>query len=205
MPRLFADRPVIGPDCEVSEAEFGAFVQIGQGTRLSNVTLGDYSYCDRFCDLANARIGKFSNIASFARIGATDHPLHTATLHHFTYRTSYYWPDLPDDADHFARRAARMADVGHDTWIGHNAMIKPEVTVGHGAVVAAGAVVTKDVAPYTIVGGNPARPIRDRHPPKIAARLLDLAWWDWDQAALRAALPDFRALEAEAFLDKYGG
>lgn len=205
MVQLHADRPVLGDGCAVTDTTFGAFVQIGEGTRLSNVTFGDYSYCDRFCDIANARIGKFSNIASFARIGATDHPLHTATLHHFTYRTSYYWHDLPDDADHFARRAARMAEIGHDTWIGHNAMVKPEVTVGHGAVVAAGAIVTKDVAPYSIVAGNPARPIRDRHPRVIAERLMALAWWDWDHDRLRTALPDFRKLPAEAFLEKYEG
>jgi hypothetical protein len=84
-------------------------------------------------------------------------------------------------------------------------MIKPEVTLHHGAVVAAGAVVTKDVAPYTVVAGTPARKLRDRQPPEIAQRLIDLAWWDWPHDALRMALDDFRQLTAEAFLDRYGG
>ena len=66
-----------------------------------------------------------------------------------------------------------------------------------------GAVVTKDVAAYTIVGGNPARPIRRRFAEAVAERLTRLAWWDWDHDALRATLPDFRTLEIEAFLDKY--
>ena len=95
--------------------------------------------------------------------------------------------------------------IGHDTWIGHAAMIKPEVTVGHGAIVAAGAIVTRDVAPYTIVAGNPARLLRHRQPPDIAARLVALAWWDWDHASLRAALDDFRMLDAETFLTRHGG
>ena len=82
-------------------------------------------------------------------------------------------------------------------------MIKPEVTIGHGAVVASGSVVTKDVAPYTIVGGNTARPIRRRYPEGVAEAMMELAWWDWDNAKLRAALPDFRALRAEEFLEKY--
>lgn len=167
--------------------------------------IGDYSYCDRMCDIANATVGKFANIASFVRIGATDHPLDRASLHHFLYRSAAYWPDAADDADWFARRRARRAVIGHDTWIGHGAQIKPEVTLGHGAVVASGAVVTQDVAPYAIVAGVPARPIRDRQPPAIAARLIALAWWDWDHDRLRAALPDFRALSAEAFLERYGG
>jgi acetyltransferase-like isoleucine patch superfamily enzyme len=88
-----------------------------------------------------------ANIASFVRVGATDHPLDRASLHHFVYRSASYWDDAEDDADWFAQRRARMARIGHDTWIGHSAQVKPEVTIGHGAVVAAGAVVTRDVAP----------------------------------------------------------
>lgn len=126
-----------------------------------------------------------------------------ASQHHFLYRSASYWEDAEDDADWFARRAGRMARIGHDTWIGHGAMIKPEVTVGDGAVVASGAIVTKDVAPYTIVGGNTARVIRRRYPEAVAKQMMTLAWWDWEHDALRAALPDFRQLRAEEFLEKY--
>jgi hypothetical protein len=66
-------------------------------------------------------------------------------------------------------------------------------------------VVTRDVAPYVIVAGNPARVIRERQPPDIAARLVALAWWDWPHARLRAALEDFRSMAAADFLDAYGG
>jgi len=157
------------------------------------------------CDIANASVGKFANIAAFVRIGPTDHPMDRASLHHFLYRSSYYWEDAADDPAFFARRRARRCEIGHDTWIGHGAVIRPEVTVGHGAVVGAGAIVTRDVAPYTIVAGNPARPIRPRFGPGVAERMLALAWWDWDHARLRAALEDFHTLGAEAFLDRHGG
>lgn len=70
-------------------------------------------------------------------------------------------------------------------------------------MIAAGAIVTKDVAPYTIVGGVTARLIRERLPRDIAERLMDLAWWDWPHDEIRAALNDFRALSAGSFLDKY--
>ena len=70
-------------------------------------------------------------------------------------------------------------------------------------MVGAGAVVTKDVDAYAIVAGNPARVIRQRFPAAVARRLQRLAWWDWDHDRLRAALPDFRQLSIEAFLEKY--
>ena len=204
MPELGLE-PFVHPDCEITESTFGRYCEIGRGARVQHSVMGDYSYCDRYCDIANADVGKFANIASFVRLGASDHPLDRASLHHFMYRSACYWPDAEDDAAWFAARRARRVVIGHDTWIGHNAQVKPEVTVGHGAVVAAGAVVTKDVPPYMIVAGVPAKPLRERVPGAVAERLMALAWWDWDHARLRAALEDFRALKAEAFLEKYGG
>jgi phosphonate metabolism protein (transferase hexapeptide repeat family) len=205
MPRLSATNPFIHPDCDITDSTFGAYVEIGHGSRLNNATFGDYSYCDRYADIANARIGKFANIAAFSRIGATDHPLDTAACHHFLYRSADYWDDTTRDEAFFAHRQSRIAQIGHDTWIGAGAMIKPEVKLDDGAVVAAGAVVTKDVDPYTIVAGTPAKPLRLRQPREIADRLIALAWWDWDHEALRLALDDFRAMKAEAFLEKYEG
>lgn len=195
--------PAIQPDCHIEAVDFGTYVEIGRGSRVMFCEIGDYSYCDRACDMANATIGKFSNIASYVRIGATDHPLTTASLHHFLYRSSSLWDDVEDHTEWFEKRRARRASIGHDTWLGHNAQIKPEVTIGHGAVVASGAIVTKDVAPYTIVAGMPAKPLRQRFPEDIGARMIALAWWDWDHLTLRDRLEDFRALSAEAFLEKY--
>jgi phosphonate metabolism protein (transferase hexapeptide repeat family) len=205
MTQLNAQAPLIKDSCDISNSQFGAYVEIGTGSRVANSAFGDYSYCERYADIANAQIGKFCNIAAFARIGATDHPLHTASCHHFLYRSARYWENAEDDEAFFAHRASRKAYIGHDTWIGHGAIIKPEVTVGHGAVIAAGAIVTKNVAPYTIVAGTPAKLLRHRQPPEIAERMIALGWWDWRHEALRAALEDFRTLPARAFLEKYGG
>ncbi|MEO1312664.1 MAG: DapH/DapD/GlmU-related protein [Pseudomonadota bacterium] len=203
--RLSADGPTIHPDCKITESRFGAYTEVGLGSIIGHSEIGDYSYCDRYADIANARIGKFANIASFARIGPTDHPMERASLHHFLYRSAAYWDDAADDPAFFAQRHSRLTHIGHDTWIGHNAIIRPEVTIGDGAVVAAGAIVTRDVAPYTIVTGIPAKPMRRRFPEPIAERLQALAWWDWSHDALRLALEDFRTLDIEAFLEKNGG
>jgi phosphonate metabolism protein (transferase hexapeptide repeat family) len=205
MPKLSADAPHIHPDCEISNSTFGAYCEVGRGSRLLNADFLDYAYCDRLSDIANTTVGKFANIAAMTRIGPTDHPLDHASLHHFLYRSSYYWADAADDAAVFAARAARRTVLGPDTWIGHGAIVRPEVTIGAGAVVAAGAVVTRDVAPYTIVAGVPAAPLRPRFPPAIAERMIALAWWDWDHDRLRQTLPDFRRLKAEDFLARYEG
>ncbi|MBB3995427.1 hypothetical protein GGR95_003083 [Sulfitobacter undariae] len=203
MARLKSETPFIHEGCSLTDTTFGRFVEIGAGSRIAHSEFGDYSYCDRYADIANATVGKFSNIASFTRIGATDHPLHTAACHHFLYRSADYWDDAQNDEAFFEHRKSRRAYVGHDTWIGNGAMIKPEVTLADGAVVASGSVVTRDVGPYEIVAGTPARHLRYRQPTQIAERMITLAWWDWSHDKLRETLPDFRTLSAEAFLDKY--
>ncbi|ROU02434.1 chloramphenicol acetyltransferase [Histidinibacterium lentulum] len=204
MPRLSPETPFLHPDCEITpDSTFGRYVEIGRGSRIAHSHIGDYSYCDRFADIANARIGLFSNIAAHARIGATDHPMDKASLHHFHYRSDDYWDDAGPDHTWFAHRRGRLAHIGHDTWIGAQAMVMPEVTLGHGAVAAAGAVVTKDVPPYWIVAGVPARPVRPRLPEATAERLMRLEWWLWDHETLRLRLDDFRSLSAEDFLDRY--
>lgn len=205
MAKLSPVAPMIHSGSEIVNSQFGAWCEVGAQSRVINSTFEDYAYCDRMADIANTTVGKFSNIAAMTRIGPTDHPFANAAQHHFLYRSSYYWDDVADDPTFFAARAARRTTLGADCWIGHGAIIKPEVTVGIGAVVASGAVVTKDVGPFMMVAGCPAKPLRARFSPDIIERLLVLAWWDWDQQRLRAALMDFRSLKAEEFLEKYQG
>lgn len=205
MPKLSATEPLIHDGCHISNSDFGAYCEVGIGSRVINSTFQDYAYCDQYSDIANTTVGKFANIAAMTRIGPTDHPMDHASLHHFLYRSSYYWDDVADDPDFFVRRAARRTVIGPDTWIGHGAIIKPDVTIGAGAIIASGAVVTRDVPPYMIVAGLPATPMRPRFAANVADRLMALAWWDWDHLVLRDALMDFRSLKAEAFLEKYNG
>lgn len=205
MAKLSPVAPMIHSGSEIVNSQFGAWCEVGAQSRVINSTFEDYAYCDRMADIANTTVGKFSNIAAMTRIGPTDHPFANAAQHHFLYRSSYYWDDVADDPTFFAARAARRTTLGADCWIGHGAIIKPEVTVGIGAVVASGAVVTKDVGPFMMVAGCPAKPLRARFSPDIIERLLVLAWWDWDHQRLRAALMDFRSLKAEEFLEKYQG
>ena len=203
MAKLSPTAPLIHANCQIFNSDFGAYCEVGEGSRVVHSTFEDYAYCDRMADIANTTVGKFANIAAMTRIGPTDHPYQNAAQNHFLYRSSYYWDDAEDDAAFFAARTSRRTALGADCWIGHGAIVKPELTVGIGAIVAAGAVVTKDVAPFVIVAGCPATPIRARFSQDVIDRLLALAWWDWSHDALRAALMDFRSMKAEAFLEKY--
>jgi len=195
--------PTIDPTAKVQEARLGAYCEVGARTMLLDVEMGDYSYVVNDAQMTYTTIGKFCSIAAMTRINPGNHPMHRATQAHFTYRASAYFPGEADDAEFFAWRKSHRVHIGHDVWIGHGAIVLPGRRIGTGAVVAGGAIVTKDVPAYTIVAGNPARPVRRRFSEEVAERLVQLAWWDWDHAALRMALPDFRKLTIEEFLDKY--
>lgn len=93
--------------------------------------------------------------------------------------------------------------IGNDVWLGMDAVVMPGVTIGDGAIVAARSVVVKDVAPYTIVGGNPAHPLKQRFPQPVIDALLEICWWDWPLERIEANLgaitgDDISALEALA-------
>ena len=187
----------------MQSCRLGRYTEVGARTKLLEVELSDYSYVVNDSDIAYAQIGKFCSIAAMTRINPGNHPMHRASQSHFTYRASAYFTGETDEAEFFAWRRSHRVTIGHDVWIGHGAIVLPGRGLGDGAVVAAGAVVTKDVPAYAIVAGNPARLIRQRFPAEIAARMQALAWWDWPHERLRQALPDFRDLAPLDFLERY--
>lgn len=170
-----------------------------------NIRVGRYSYysgyyhghsfddCARYLmpdrdDVDKLIIGSFCSIgtgASFVMAGNQGHRHDWVSSFPF-----FFMQEEPAFAA--ARNAYHGAGdtvIGHDVWIGAEAMILPGITVGHGAVIGSRALVTKDVEPYTIVGGNPAKPIKKRFADEAIVLLLEMQWWDWPLAHIQAAMP----------------
>ena len=185
MKKRLTEKPMIHEGSRLENVKLGAYTEVGEGGYYENAELGDWSYTGPYCFLQNTIVGKYANIAAAVRIGPTMHPMDRPTLHHFTYRRRLYGLAETDDEAFFAWRKSMV------TRIGHGAIIMPGLTIGDGAVVGSGAVVTKDVAPYAVVVGVPAKKIKDRFPSGIAAAMARIAWWDWPYGKIKARLTDF--------------
>lgn len=201
-PFLLSKEPYLHEAVQLTNTELGAYTEIGAHNFIENSKFGDYSYTGQFCFVQNAVIGKFSNIAAMVRIGPTDHPYERPSLHHFTYRQTLYGFGEEDDVPFFEKRFSRQAIIGHDTWIGHGAIIQPGIKVGVGAIVGSGAIVTKDVPPYAIVVGVPAKIIKYRFTDLVIEALQRIQWWDWTYDQLKERVEDFH-LDIAAFIEKY--
>ena len=193
--------PTVDNDVVLEETILGAYTHIQAHSVFSDVVVGDYSYFAGYNQVYYANIGKFCSVASYARINTTNHPTYERIAqHHFTYRSKRFGFG-ENDAEFFSRRKGKSVTIGHDVWIGHNAIIMPGVKIGNGAGVGAGAVVTKDVDPFSIVAGIPAKKISQRFDDDLIEKIERIRWWDWDHKTLGERLLDFR--DMEAFIGKY--
>lgn len=195
--------PRIHPTAEMKGCRLARHVVIGERVILREVTVGDFTYFERNGEAIYASVGKFCAIAANTRINALEHPVGRVTQHKVSYRPNEYFRFLGVDQAFREHRRARRVTIGHDVWIGHGVVILPGVTVGNGAVIGANAVVSRDVEPYKIVAGVPARVLRPRFAPDIVRRIEALGWWDWPLDRLADAVPDMQALSIEAFLERW--
>ncbi len=177
-----------------------------------NIIIGDYTYYDDLEDSENFErnvlyhypfigdkliIGKFCAIATGVKfiMNGANHKISGFSTYPFSI-FGYDWQRITPQPDEFPFKGNTV--IGNDVWIGYSSVIMPGVKIGDGAIIAAKSVVTKDVKPYTIVGGNPAQVIRQRFPDEIINVLLEIAWWDWDIEKITRNLEKIVGADIEA-------
>lgn len=175
-------------DLVALKAKVGKKAIIRDGSEVGpSVVIGDYSYISGPRSYVEAAvIGKFCSIARQTVIGASGHDYRLVTTHPFILDP---WYNLVSTRRYESQKP--MPIIENDVWIGMNAVIHRGVHIGTGAVVASNAVVTRDVEPYSIVAGNPARHIKYRFSVEVIEKLLASEWWDWDEERLRAMSDSF--------------
>lgn len=179
---------ITGPNIEVGEYTiYNDFVRDPRDFEKNNVLYHYPVNGDRLV------IGRFCSIACGAKFMFTsgNHSMQSLANYTFPIFIDEWGLDAKDICDAWDNKGDTV--IGNDVWIGYEAVIMPGVKIGDGAVIGTRAVVTKDVPPYTIVGGVPAKPIRRRFDDATVEKLEALRWWDWDEDRLKRALPAIQA------------
>lgn len=180
--KLIAKRgsPQVHPDTSIRSSRLGKYTRLKSGVEIIDSSLGDYSYACQNTIINGADVGKFCSIAAGCFIGLWEHDVDVTSHSLHLYETSGYFVKgyKPQKADAIRTR------VGSDVWIGANTVILKGVVVGDGAIIGAGSVVCKDVPPYSVVAGNPARFLRFRFSEEEISQLLIDCWWDNERSEL---------------------
>jgi acetyltransferase-like isoleucine patch superfamily enzyme len=180
---------------EITNCKFNQYNTIYKYSRLRDSEIGSYSYVARNCQVYNTAVGKFTCIGPNVMTGMGAHPSSGfVSSHPLFYSTLGQSSGLviveKNLFDEFPR-----TEIGNDVWIGNNAIIKYGIKIGDGAIIASGAVVTKDVEPYSIVGGVPAKLIKYRFSNEQIAFLLTFKWWDKDLEWLKSNKDFFQNID----------
>ena len=166
----------ISPFCILQEVAIDKTASVCSGVRFYRGKIGRYSYIGNNSFVTDTTIGSFTSISADCYIGGAGHPVNWVS----TSPVFHKWENILKK--HFAFHEFdifKKTVIGNDVWIGNRVMIKAGVTVGDGAVIGMGAVVTKDISPYEIWAGNPARLIRRRFNDEVISNLQKIKWWDW--------------------------
>ncbi|MGB4438336.1 MAG: acetyltransferase [Sedimentibacter sp.] len=189
--KILTEIPTVHKTATIKNSSLGSWTDIGPRVNILESEVGDYTYFAGDATAHYAKIGKFCSIASHVRINPGNHPTWRVTQHHCTYRRVRYGFDIQDDDEFFDWRRTDNVEIGNDVWLGHGVLVMAGVKIGTGAVVGSGAVVTKDIPPYAIVAGVPAKIIKMRFNDETIKKIMETNWWDWDRKTLENNFNDF--------------
>ncbi len=182
-------------------SSFTRDTKLGPFVRLLHTSVGPYTRISKGCSLIFTEVGKFCSFGIGVQLGAGRHPIHMAATSQLFYNAN----SLKNDWVHPITYDQNLPiKVGNDVWIGSEALIMGGVTIGDGAVIGARSLVTKDIPPYAIAVGMPARVIKYRFEPEVIARLLEIRWWDFSEEEIHKHIGFFREQEITLeVLDQY--
>ena len=181
MQNKIAKKVTIAETAKVTSAKLKYYSRVKDYAEVHNSRLDQYSYVSQFSIVNKTKIGKFSSIANGCYIGLWEHNTDVSTHSFYLYEHS---GNFVQGYKNY-KKDNIMTIIGHDVWVGANAVIMKGVTVGDGAIIGASAVVTKDVPSYAIAVGNPAKIIKYRYGKKDIKWLLELEWWNFSRKKLK--------------------
>lgn len=176
----------LAPFSKVLRCEIEGGLVLGDYSCVNRSAYGKYSGMGCFSYVADCVVGNYCTFASRVSIGAFEHPTDWFSIHEFQYRDvgDIYGDSILTDGQNDLNVEEKATFIGSDVWIGDNATVRRGVSIGHGAIVGMSSVVTRDVEPYSIVVGNPARHLRYRFDQDLRDRLLQSEWWLLDMKDL---------------------
>lgn len=177
------ERCIVAEFSTIEKSYLDTAVRIERSNYISNSKINRYSYTGMNTVILASEIGSFCSISWGVSIGGANHDYKRITQHSFLYNTI---DNIRPYDDETYNRFSEKLIIGNDVWIAANANILRGVSIGDGAVIAANAVITKDVPPYAIVCGIPGKILKYRFEPEIIDLLLQLRWWDWTIEKIRA-------------------
>lgn len=195
------NRSTIHANSRIGDSAIEDFVVINHNNNFSKSVIGRFSYIGAQGQIHATEIGSFCSIGPELICGYGEHPSDFVSSSPVFYSLSKQCGVTFTKESLFDEH--KKSNIGNDVWIGARVFIRDGITIGDGAIVAVGSVVIKDVPPYAIVGGVPARIIKYRFSEEEIARLLELEWWNWDETRLRKAQPFISCNDIKGFLDKY--
>lgn len=186
-----------------TKSKFTKKTHVRSFAKLTNVQIKEYSRIGLACFINNSTIGKYTAIGKNCNIGLGQHPTNYLTPHSIFYKKGN-WGFHDDWIGDVEFDNNKHVIIGNDIWIGINCIIMDGVMIGDGAIVAAGSIVTKDVPPYALVGGVPAKIIKYRFSEEMINRLLEIKWWNLSDEEITKVLPLFHTKDIRMeTLNKY--
>lgn len=166
----------------VKTSKIHSTAKVASKSHLVNVTMDKYSYIGSDCTILNTSIGKFCSIADNVIVGGASHPMHWVSMSPVFHKGRNI---LKKNFSQNTYITSKNTIIGNDVWIGNNVLIKAGVNISDGAVIGMGSIVTKDIGPYEIHAGNPAKMVRKRFDEKTINLLLESEWWNWNDNQIK--------------------